>query len=247
MATAQSFLRVLVVDDQRKIREPLATYLRRHDFDVRSVEDARGMWQLLGLERFDIVVLDVMLPDGDGFELCPQLHRRYDLPVILLTARDTTADRVRGLDLGADDYISKPFEPRELVARLNSVLRRRRASAVSPQRVEINADSARRYLFAGWQFCTSSATLSRDGAAPIRLSTAESKLLRVFVQHPHRPLSRDRLVDLTSGLDSDINERSIDRQVSRLRRKLAHDPQAAELLRTLWGSGYSLACDVTHD
>lgn len=242
--------RVLVVDDHRKIREPLATYLRRHSFEVRTAEDAGGLWQLVRQQAFDVVVLDVMLPDGDGFELCQQLHRRCQLPVILLTARDTTADRIRGLDLGADDYLTKPFEPRELVARLHSVLRRHGATQA---RLQASRDypqarqAPRRYLFADWQYCASSATLSRDSGEPVRLSTAEAKLLQVLLEHPRSALSRQRLVDLTAAHDSDISERAIDRQVSRLRRKLSAGPQAPELLRTLWGSGYVLAADVRHD
>ncbi|CAM3974023.1 TorCAD operon transcriptional regulatory protein TorR [Pseudomonas reidholzensis] len=237
--------RVLVVDDHRKIRDPLATYLRRHGFEVRTAADAAGLWQLLKQQDFDVAVLDVMLPDGDGFELCQQLHRRCNLPVILLTARDTTADRVRGLDLGADDYLTKPFEPRELVARLNSVLRRHQATQARAKATPTEpAASPRRYRFAGWQFCASTATLSRAGREPVRLSTAEGKLLQVLLEHPHVSLSRQRLVDLTAAQDSDISERAIDRQVSRLRRKLDHDGHGAELLRTLWGSGYLLAADV---
>jgi len=235
--------RVLVVDDHRKIRDPLATYLRRHGFEVRTAADAAGLWQLLKQQAFDVAVLDVMLPDGDGFELCQQLHRRCNLPVILLTARDTTADRIRGRDLGADDYLTKPFEPRELVARLNSVLRRHQATQARLHAAPAATPAVRRYRFAGWHFCASSASLSREGAESVQLSTAEGKLLQVFLAHPHRSLTRQRLVDLTAAHDSDISERAIDRQVSRLRRKLSHDGQTAELLRTLWGSGYLLADD----
>ncbi len=232
--------RVLVVDDHRKIREPLATYLRRHTFDVRTAEDAAGMWQLLKTQAFDVVVLDVLLPDGDGFELCNQLHRRSHIPVILLTARDTPADRVRGLDLGADDYVTKPFEPRELVARINSVLRRqgRNTAPVTPIK------SARTYRFAGWQFSVATATLKRDDTPPIQLSTAESRLLQVFLQHPNTLLPRERLIDLTAAADSDVSDRAIDRQVSRLRRKLADADESLDLLRTIWGGGYLLAAEV---
>ena len=246
MTTQAPAPRVLVVDDHRKIREPLATYLRRHHFEVRTAEDAGGMWQLLKQQAFDVVVLDVMLPDGDGFDLCQQLHRRWNLPLILLTARDTKADRIRGLDLGADDYLTKPFEPRELVARLNSVLRRHQVTQARLQASTVVA-KPQRYRFAGWQFCSSSATLSRDSMPTVQLSTAESRLLQVMLAHPHSPLTRERLVDLTAAHDSDISDRAIERQVSRLRRKLAYDPQAPELLRTLWGSGYVLAADVMHD
>ncbi|WDU65212.1 response regulator transcription factor [Pseudomonas poae] len=232
--------RVLVVDDHRKIREPLATYLRRHTFEVRTAEDAAGMWQLLKAQAFDVVVLDVLLPDGDGFELCNQLHRRSNTPVILLTARDTAADRVRGLDLGADDYITKPFEPRELVARIHSVLRRQ-GRAAGPAATD---SGARAYQFAGWHFSVSRAILRRDAGAPIQLSTAESRLLQVFLTHPNTLLPRERLIDLTAAADSDVSDRAIDRQVSRLRRKLAQDDAAPDLLRTIWGGGYLLAAEV---
>ena len=238
-APAPAAPRVLVVDDHRKIREPLAIYLRRHSFEVRTAEDAAGMWQLLKTQAFDVIVLDVLLPDGDGFELCNQLHRRSNTPVILLTARDAAADRIRGLDLGADDYITKPFEPRELVARLNSVLRRqgRTHAPLAP--------TSRTYGFAGWNFSTISAVLTREGCPPVQLSTAESRLLQVFLNHPNTLLPRERLIDLTAAADSDVSDRAIDRQVSRLRRKLAHDTEAVDLLRTIWGGGYLLAADVT--
>ncbi len=233
--------RVLVVDDHRKIREPLATYLRRHTFEVRTAEDAAGMWQLLKTQAFDVVVLDVLLPDGDGFELCNQLHRRSNTPVILLTARDTAADRIRGLDLGADDYVTKPFEPRELVARINSVLRRqsRNTGAAAPN------SGPRAYRFAGWHFTVANASLQRDERPAVQLSTAESRLLQVFLNHPNTLLPRERLVDLTAAADSDVSDRAIDRQVSRLRRKLAQDDEALDLLRTIWGGGYLLAADVS--
>lgn len=238
-APAPAAPRVLVVDDHRKIREPLAIYLRRHSFEVRTAEDAAGMWQLLKTQAFDVIVLDVLLPDGDGFELCNQLHRRSNTPVILLTARDAAADRIRGLDLGADDYITKPFEPRELVARLNSVLRRQ-GRTHAPQ-----APTSRTYGFAGWHFSTIRAVLTREGCPPVQLSTAESRLLQVFLNHPNTLLPRERLIDLTAAADSDVSDRAIDRQVSRLRRKLAHDAEAVDLLRTIWGGGYLLAADVT--
>lgn len=239
---------ILIVDDSRKIRDPLATFLRRHTFEVRTAADAAGMWQLLKQHTFEVIILDVSLPDGDGFELCSRLHRRMDTPVILLTARDTCDDRVRGLDLGADDYVTKPFEPRELVARINSVLRRRRPARVkqvtpAPNPADLKMSPC--YLFAGWCYNPSHATLARDPQAPILLSTVESKLLQVFLDHPNTLLPRERLIDLTTATDSDVTDRAIDRQVSRLRRKLAHQPGEPELLRTIWGGGYLLAADVS--
>lgn len=239
--------RILVVDDHRKIRDPLAVYLRRHLFEVRTAEDAAGMWQLLKQQRFDVVVLDVMLPDGDGFELCSRLHRRENTPVILLTARDTSADRVRGLDIGADDYVTKPFEPRELVARINSVLRRR--GAVRPESARVAPDEAaplsQDYAFAGLTFSTSTGTLVRRDGSAVRLSTVESRLLGVLLNHPNTVLDRQRLIDLTTRPGNEVYDRAIDRQISRLRRKLDDNPVEPELLRTIWGDGYLLAAEVT--
>ncbi|GAB7532702.1 response regulator transcription factor [Pseudomonas sp. 3A(2025)] len=235
--------RILVVDDHRKIRDPLAVYLRRHLFEVRTAEDAAGMWQLLAQQRFDVVVLDVMLPDGDGFELCHSLHRRENIPVILLTARDTSADRVRGLDIGADDYVTKPFEPRELVARINSLLRRRGAVRVEPLALPVSVD-ALEHEFAGMCFNAGTGTLVRADGSVVRLSTVESRLLGVFLAHPQQVLSRQRLIDLTTRPGSEVFDRAIDRQISRLRRKLDDNPAVPELLRTVWGDGYVLAAQV---
>jgi two-component system OmpR family response regulator len=234
--------RILVVDDHRKIRDPLAVYLRRHMFDVRTAEDAAGMWQLLRQQNFDVVVLDVTLPDGDGFELCSRLHRRDNLPVILLTARDTSADRVRGLDIGADDYITKPFEPRELVARINSVLRRRSAPSATPS--VASSATTQCYEFAGFSFSSATGTLIRRDGSAVRLSTVESRLLGVLLDHPNTVLDRQRLIDLTARPGSEVFDRAIDRQISRLRRKLDDNPVEPELLRTIWGDGYMLAASV---
>jgi DNA-binding response OmpR family regulator len=242
--TNPSAPRILVVDDHRKIRDPLAVYLRRHSFDVRTAEDAAGMWQLLKQQSFDVVVLDVMLPDGDGFELCGLLHRRVNLPVILLTARDASADRVKGLDLGADDYVTKPFEPRELVARINSVLRRRGTQVNADQAPGTSSLSIQRYDFAGLSFITATQILLRADGRQVQLSTAESRLLLVLLKHPNVTLDRQRLLDLTARPGSDVFDRSIDRQISRLRRKLVDDPLQPQLLRTVWGGGYTLAADV---
>ncbi|KPB91431.1 DNA-binding response regulator [Pseudomonas syringae pv. maculicola] len=238
--------RVLVVDDHRKIRDPLAVYLRRHLFDVRTAEDAAGMWQLLRQQPFDVVVLDVMLPDGDGFELCSRLHRRENIPVILLTARDTSADRVRGLDIGADDYLTKPFEPRELVARINSVLRRRGPVPTVMEATPAEAALAptQHYAFAGLSFMSSTGTLRRGDGSAVRLSTVEARLLGVLLSHPNTILSRQRLIDLTARPGCEIYDRAIDRQISRLRRKLDDNPLEPQLLRTIWGDGYMLAASV---
>ncbi|MCL2898984.1 response regulator transcription factor [Brenneria tiliae] len=236
--------RALVVDDHRKIREPLAVYLRRHAFDVRTAESAAGMWLMLKNQSFDIVILDVMLPDGDGMTLCHQIQRRCNTPVILLTARGDIDDRIRGLDLGADDYVVKPFEPRELVARMHSVLRRQ--SVNRPE--SSHADTVNKrviYRFGGLHFMPISGILSNDEGATVQLSTMEGRLLSAFLQHPNIELSRDRLIDLCVRNGEDVFDRSIDRQVSRLRGKLAHFLRDRELLITVWGRGYLLATDVS--
>ena len=233
--------RVLMIDDDAALAGMVAEYLGTRGLTVTTAGNLEQGEALLKRGGFDVLILDAMLPDGDGFELCNQLHRRSNTPVILLTARDTAADRIRGLDLGADDYVTKPFEPRELVARINSVLRRqgRNTGPAAP------SGGPQAYRFAGWQFSVSSATLCRDASPAIQLSTAESRLLQVFLAHPNTLLPRERLIDLTAAADSDVSDRAIDRQVSRLRRKLAHGDATPDLLRTIWGGGYLLAAEVS--
>jgi len=236
--------RILVVDDHRKIRDPLAVYLRRHTFEVRTAEDAAGMWSLLDQQRFDVIVLDVGLPDGDGFELCRLLHRRHTTPVILLTARDAAADRIRGLDLGADDYITKPFEPRELVARLNSLLRR--CARTQPgTTAQAEPTDTQVYRFAGLSFSSDVERLVLADGSTVQLSTAEARLLRALLDHPRQTLARERLIDLTARRGNEVFDRAIDRQISRLRRKLGDSPVQPQILHTVWGGGYRLSADVT--
>ncbi|MCD9005069.1 response regulator transcription factor [Luteimonas sp. XNQY3] len=235
--------RILVVDDHRRIRQPLAAYLRRHGHAVDTAEDAAGMRALLRRHAYDAVLLDVMLPDGDGFALCRQLRARHDLPVILMTARGEIDDRVHGLELGADDYVVKPFEPRELLARLQAVLRRcRPGERAIPEPAPEAPVAARVHRFAGWTYTPDLARLEREGAPPLRLTTAEARLLEAFLARPRQPLPRDVLLGLLTRPGEDVGERAIDRQVSRLRRKL--DARGDGPLRTLWGRGYVLAADV---
>jgi two-component system OmpR family response regulator len=238
--------RLLVVDDHRKIREPLAIYLRRFGFNVRTTEDAAGMWALLKQDLFDVLILDVMLPDGDGFELCRALSNTSTAAIILLTARDACADRVQGLDAGADDYVVKPFEPRELVARIHSVLRRRGAASTAASEVQApSSPPLRRYEFAALSFRSGCNTLTRQDRSQVRLSTVEGRLLEVFLDHPNAVLSRERLIEMTSRPGSDLFDRAIDRQISRLRRKLEDSALQPSLLQTVWGGGYRLAANVT--
>lgn len=232
--------RILVVDDHRKIREPLALYLRRHDFDVYTAECAEALWLMLRQKTFDLIVLDVMLPDGDGMQLCHQIQRRHKTPVILLTALDSAMDRINGLDLGADDYVVKPFEPRELVARIHSVLRRVPRQA-SPETV---AAPPRCYHFATLQFFPATRRLQNATGSEMCLSTMEGKLLSAFLQHPHRVLSREGLIDRCISPGNEVFDRAIDRQVSRLRTKLLQMQPETPLLVTVWGEGYTFAADV---
>lgn len=232
--------RILVVDDHRKIREPLARYLRSHDFDVFTAESAETLWLMLRQKTFDLIVLDVMLPDGDGMQLCHQIQRRHKTPVILLTALDSATDRINGLDLGADDYVIKPFEPRELVARIHSVLRR----VPRPRAVETPSAPPQRYHFATLRFCPLTRTLAQPGGETLSLSTMEGKLLSAFLQQPHKVLSREALIDQCISPSNDVFDRAIDRQVSRLRTRLLQFVPDTPLLVTVWGEGYRFVADV---
>jgi len=238
---------VLVVDDHRKIRETLATILRRHDFDVLTAADASAMRAMMKHRRFDVVLLDAMLPDGDGFSMCQQLSQSDDAAIIMLTACSAVDERVRGLQLGADDYVVKPFEPSELVARIRTVLRRRsRVAPPAASRMPTSqAESTRHtYRFARLLFTPSDGRVVADTRTAVQLTSVESRLLVAFVTHPHVVLSRDRLIDLCARPGSDPFSRAIDRQVSRLRHKLSTLTQDASLLNTVWGDGYRLAADV---
>lgn len=234
---------ILIVDDHQAIRDPLTTYLRRFDFEVEGVADGKAMRSLLAQRSFSLIVLDVMLPGEDGFSLCRFVSERLGIPVILLTAVTDQADRVAGLEVGADDYVVKPFDPRELVARIRSVLRRSpvRASA-APGEETAPADQC--LCFDGWTFDLRRRELKDPAQSPVALSTAEFHLLRVLVENANRVLSRAQLLDLTRGSDSMPFDRSIDTQVSRLRRKLEADPRSPALVKTVRGDGYLFAARV---
>ncbi|TXN21137.1 response regulator [Methylobacterium sp. WL9] len=230
---------VLVVDDHRDIRDPLAAYLKRHDLRVSIAADAAAARALLANAAVDLVVLDVMMPGEDGLSLCRHIREAYDTPVILLTALAERTDRIVGLEIGADDYVTKPFDPRELLARVKNLLRRSRALP----RGRDEADG-RRLAFDRWTLDTGRRELFDETDTAVALSTAEFRLLAALVRHPRVVLSRDQLLDLTSGRTAEAFDRSIDNQVSRLRRKLERDPSAPALLKTVWGGGYVLAADV---
>jgi two-component system OmpR family response regulator len=232
--------RILVVDDDPEIRRLLRDYLEANGYRAGAVGDGRQMRRALGAARYDLLVLDLMLPGEDGLVLCRDLRASgEDIPIIMLTARGEEADRILGLEMGADDYLPKPFAPRELLARIRVVLRRARAVPPRERRVE-----ARRMEFADWILDLPARELHSPEGVTVPLSGGEFELLVVFLTHPNRTLSRDRLMDLTRGREHYPLDRSIDVQVSRLRRRLRDDGHDPRIIRTVRGAGYALAADV---
>jgi two-component system, OmpR family, response regulator len=231
---------ILIVDDDADIRSLLAQYLVKNGLRATAVADGARMWQALGAGRFDLIVLDLMLPGDDGLTLCRDLRAKsIDIPVLMLTARGEETDRIVGLEMGADDYLAKPFSARELLARIKAVLRRARSLPPNLKR-----DEAPRLHFAGWALDTVRRELVAAGGEATPLSGAEYRLLRIFLGHPNRVLSRDQLVDLTRGREAEALDRSIDVQVSRLRHRLGDDPREPRIIKTVRGEGYVLAVDV---
>jgi DNA-binding response OmpR family regulator len=231
---------LLLVDDERDIREPLAAYLARAGYRVSKAANAEAARALLAAKEFDLVLLDIMMPGEDGLALTGFIRATTALPVILLTARAEETDRIVGLEIGADDYVTKPFSPRELLARIKAVLRR---SGGGESRVR--APEAESFAFGPWVLKTGERELvDREGVA-IPLSTGEYNLLHAFVTHPRRVLSRDQLLDLSQGRELAAFERSIDNHISRLRKKIEESASDPKLIKTVWGGGYMLASDVT--
>ncbi len=234
-ATAQ---RILVVDDDPEIRKLLARYIESQGFRVLLAANCRELHDRLAASHVDLIVLDVMLPDGSGLEVCRDLRaQRSSVPIILLTALKEDVDRIIGLEIGADDYLGKPFNPRELIARVRAVLRRR------AEALPLTASEAKIYRFEGFTADPHTRRVTGPHGGDIELTGAEFDLLRTFLERPGRVLSRDQLLDLTRGRDGDVLDRSIDVLVSRLRRKLG-DGGAAQLFKTVRNGGYQLAAKV---
>jgi two-component system, OmpR family, response regulator len=229
---------VLVVDDDAEIRKLLGEYLERNGFRVSLATDGAEMRRALDRSRPDIVVLDLMLPGDSGLKLCRDLRVESSLPVIMLTARADEVDRIVGLEMGADDYLAKPFSPRELVARIRSILRRARGLAFPA------GGGAHQLRFAGWTLDLAARQLVAPDGVVVALSGAEFKLLSVFVEHPNRVLDRNQLMDLTVGRDGAPFDRSIDVQVSRLRVRLRDDAREPRIIKTVRNEGYVLAAVV---
>jgi two-component system OmpR family response regulator len=238
-AAMESTDHILVVDDDAEIRTLLTRYLEKNGLRATAVGDGRAMWQALDRGRFDLVVLDLMLPGDDGLTLCRTLRGRSDIPVIMLTARGDETDRIVGLEMGADDYLPKPFSARELLARIKVILRRTRS--LPPNLVP---QGEHRLRFAGWTLDTARRQLVAPGGEATPIGGAEYKLLRVFLDHPNRVLDRDQLLDLSQGREAEPLDRSIDVQVSRLRHRLGDDPKSPQLIKTVRGEGYVLSVPV---
>jgi len=230
---------ILVVDDDAEIRRLLSEYLSKTGYRVTAVKDGVGMWEALEHGRVDLIVLDLMLPGDDGLLLCRTLRKKYETPVIMLTARGDETDRIVGLEIGADDYLAKPFSPRELLARIKVVLRRARSLPEN-----LKPDEVRALRFADWRLDTVSRHLVSPVGVVTPLSGSEYRLLRIFLKHANTVLSRDQLMDLMQGRETEPFERSIDVQVSRLRRRLGDDAREQAIIKTVRNEGYVLAANV---
>jgi len=231
---------ILVVDDDREIRDLLGRFLRKHGFRVDSAADGREMQAALSAGRFDLLVLDLMLPGEDGLSLCRRVRADTELPIVMLTAIGEDTDRIVGLEMGADDYIAKPFNPRELLARIRAVLRR--STAGPPPAAP--AEAGRILCFQGWRLDPGRRSLQAPDGTFVELTGGEFRLLLALAEHPGRVLTRDQLLDLTRGREAGPFDRSVDVQVSRLRRKLEDDPKQPLLIKTVRGGGYVFAAEV---
>ncbi|KQN04438.1 two-component system response regulator [Sphingobium sp. Leaf26] len=234
--------RILVVDDDADIRTLLSDFLEQHGFAVTAVPDGARMDEVLAVQDFDIAVLDVMMPGEDGLSILRRLSARGGLPIIMLSAIGSDIDRIVGLEMGAEDYLPKPCNPRELLARVRTVLRRhRRQMAQAPEA------SGKRLRFAGWQVDMGARLLTDPDNVVVTLTDGEFRLLRAFIEHPRRVLSRDQLLDYSAGSETESYDRAIDVQVSRLRRKLERGARADgtdDLVRTIRNEGYMFTAEV---
>jgi two-component system OmpR family response regulator len=233
---------ILVVDDHREIRDLVARALAKDGFRVSAAPDGKAMRKALADNRIDLVLLDLMLPGEDGLSLCRALRKDSNIPIIMLTAKGDEVDRVVGLEMGADDYLPKPFGSRELIARIKAVLRRTQDQTAAPNTGRRPA----RYRFDRWELDTGARALLRDDGVTVPLSTGEYDLLFALVERPQRVLGREQLLDLARGRTANALDRSIDTQVSRLRKKIERDPGDPKLIKTVWGGGYIFTPEVKH-
>ncbi|MCC8394647.1 response regulator [Paraburkholderia sp. MMS20-SJTR3] len=230
--------RIIVLDDEVELRNMLLRFLRGHGFDVRAAEDSKRLYRYLEREPFDLLILDLMIGDEDGLEICAQLRAQgQTLPILMLTAKGDPLDRAAGLETGADDYLAKPFLPRELAARINALLRRQKIAAGEPT---VTSQSVR---FGEFALDVGKQQLTRAGE-PLEIHSAQMLLLVALASSPNRAVSRDNLLARARGRDHDALDRSIDVQVLRLRQIVEADPSKPRFIKTVWGVGYMLAADV---
>jgi two-component system OmpR family response regulator len=230
---------ILIVDDDRQIRTSLGRFLVSNGIRITEAADDAAMWGALDLGKFDLIVLDVMMPGEDGLSLCRRLRATRSIPVVLLTAMSGETDRIIGLEIGADDYVCKPFSPRELLARIRAVLRRTQDTLSKD-----SAPALTDYEFDGWRLDIVRRVLRNPDDVLVDLTAGEFDLLLAFVEHPQQVLTRNHLLDLTRGRASAPFDRSIDVQISRLRRKIEADPQQPALIKTVRSGGYIFASPV---
>jgi DNA-binding response OmpR family regulator len=236
MTTAAS---ILIVDDDVRLCRALARYFVREGYTVRTANSGGEMREKLAVQTPSLIVLDLMLPDEDGFSLARELRARTDIAIVILTGKSDTVDKVVGLELGADDYVTKPFDERELLARVRSVLRRAAAD-----RGGARSAGGRRACFAGWTLDLGSYELTSPAGEPVGLTSHEFQLLAAFVDHPRRVLTREAILDLVAGRDWSPDDRSVDVLVGKLRRKIEDDPRNPRLIETVRGVGYKLSARV---
>lgn len=232
-------LHVLIVEDDRGVRESLAQFLKRHGCRVSVAEHAAEARRLMSRQTFDAIILDIMMPGEDGLSLCRRIRGSVDVPVILLSAKSDETDRIVGLEIGADDYVTKPFSPRELLARMKAVVRRARSIPKSQRLPDTRA-----FIFGDWILRTAERHLVDDEGVVTPLSAGEFRLLLQFLLHPRTVLSRDQLLEATQGREVGMFDRSVDNQVARIRRKIEPDPRNPSYIKTVWGGGYILATEV---
>jgi two-component system OmpR family response regulator len=229
---------ILVVDDAREIRDPLAKYLTANGYRALAADNAATARKLIKTHAFDLIVLDIMMPGEDGLSFCRSLRETSQLPILFLTAKGTDIDRIVGIELGADDYMVKPFNPRELLARIGAILRRVRAlppGSASP--------AAARVKFDRWILDTVRRELVGEDGVGVAISSGEYRLLQVLIDRPNLTLTRDQLLDLTRGRDTVLFDRSVDNAIMRLRKKIEEDPKNPRLIKTVWGGGYIFATE----
>lgn len=240
---------LLIVDDHKEIRDLLSRFLVQHNYQISVAGNGDEMNQRMNEESIDLVILDVMMPGKDGLTLCRELRVHSNVPVIMLTAMGEEVDKIIGLEMGADDYLAKPFNPRELLARIKAVFRRFYAipAGITDQNIESpESQDNSVYRFDRWRFNVDLRELMDEQSVSVSLTSAEFSLLKIFVENPRRVLSREQLLDLAKGRESDVYDRSIDTIISRLRKKLEIDHKHPELIKTIWGGGYQLVSEVSH-